>query len=78
MQRYIATKPPDRNWCNPATWLNQERWRDEPAAVLPLSFGVINGSGPRKLTAGEQRKAEGDDAIRAAVEALQSRTGERG
>jgi hypothetical protein len=31
--RYIATKPPDRPWCNPATWLNQERWLDEPAQV---------------------------------------------
>ena len=31
--RYIGTKPPDRPWCNPATWLNQERWLDEPAQV---------------------------------------------
>lgn len=30
VQRYVATKPPDRNWCNPATWLNGERWLDEP------------------------------------------------
>jgi len=29
--RYIRTKPPDRQWCNPATWLNQGRWLDEPA-----------------------------------------------
>jgi len=27
---YRGTKPPDRPWCNPATWLNQERWTDEP------------------------------------------------
>ena len=33
VQRYIDTKPPDRPWCNPATWLNQERWKDEPAEV---------------------------------------------
>jgi len=33
LERYVSTKPPDRDWCNPATWLNQERWADEPAAV---------------------------------------------
>jgi hypothetical protein len=30
LDRYIAGKPPDRPWCNPATWLNQERWLDQP------------------------------------------------
>ncbi len=29
VRRYVSTKPPDRPWCNPATWLNQERWLDE-------------------------------------------------
>ncbi|MEJ0092809.1 MAG: hypothetical protein WDN46_05110 [Methylocella sp.] len=29
---YLA-KTDDRPWCNPATWLNQERWKDRPAAV---------------------------------------------
>jgi hypothetical protein len=29
--RYVDTKPPDRVYCNPATWLNQERWQDQPA-----------------------------------------------
>lgn len=29
--RYIA-KTDDRPWCNPSTWLNQDRWTDEPAA----------------------------------------------
>jgi hypothetical protein len=29
--RYVREKPPDRAWCNPATWLNEERWNDEPA-----------------------------------------------
>ncbi|TAL01838.1 MAG: hypothetical protein EPO08_09110 [Rhodospirillaceae bacterium] len=32
LRRYIATKPADQKWCNPATWLNQERWTDQPAA----------------------------------------------
>src|SRR5260370_565947 len=29
--RYKATKPDDIPWCNPATWLNGERWLDQPA-----------------------------------------------
>lgn len=40
VKRYIAVKPPDRAWCNPATWLHQERWLDEPA-----KRGNSNGSG---------------------------------
>ncbi|MFG1302157.1 hypothetical protein V5F49_20420 [Xanthobacter sp. V3C-3] len=31
LDAYIASKPPDRQWCNPATWLNQGRWDDEPS-----------------------------------------------
>lgn len=30
VDRYVRTKPPDREWCNPATWLNQQRWLDAP------------------------------------------------
>jgi len=33
VERYKASKPPDRAWCNPATWLNQARWLDEPATT---------------------------------------------
>jgi hypothetical protein len=29
--RYIVAKHDDIPWCNPATWLNGERWLDEPA-----------------------------------------------
>lgn len=32
LHRYIA-KTDDRPWCNPATWLNQDRWGDMPAEV---------------------------------------------
>jgi hypothetical protein len=28
--RVYATKTDDRPWCNPTTWLHQERWADEP------------------------------------------------
>jgi len=31
LDRYIRDKPQDLNWCYPATWLNQERWCDQPA-----------------------------------------------
>lgn len=32
-RRYAETKPPDRQWMNPANWLAAERWDDEPAAI---------------------------------------------
>ena len=32
LHRYIREKPPDRSWLNPATFLNQRRWEDQPAA----------------------------------------------
>lgn len=35
LDAYIASKPPDRQWCNPATWLNQGRWDDEPSIAAP-------------------------------------------
>lgn len=31
LRRYVASKPTDRQWLNPTTFLNQERWADEPA-----------------------------------------------
>lgn len=31
LDRYIASKPPDRAWLNPETFINQERWADQPA-----------------------------------------------
>jgi len=33
LDRYIAAKPPDRQWLNPTTFLNQQRWADEPAQI---------------------------------------------
>lgn len=30
LSRYVA-KTDDRPWCNPSTWLHQERWSDAPA-----------------------------------------------
>ena len=33
LHRYKRTKPPDRPWLNPATFLHQERFNDQPAEV---------------------------------------------
>jgi hypothetical protein len=33
VERYLSSKPPDRPWLNPATFLNQRRWEDSPASV---------------------------------------------
>jgi hypothetical protein len=58
LDRYIAEKPPDRPWLNPATFLNQERFNDQPA-----SPPVANGK-PRPhdalLRAIAERFAPGD------------------
>lgn len=32
LDRYLV-KTDDRPWCNPATWLNEGRWDDQPAAA---------------------------------------------
>jgi len=40
LRRYV-NKTDDRQWCNPATWLNQDRWEDQPAMV------VERGRGPK-------------------------------
>lgn len=37
VHRYVASKPPDMQWRNPATWLNGKGWLDDPARVIPLS-----------------------------------------
>lgn len=39
LDSYIAAKPPDRSWCNPATWLNQDRWADRPAPEIRFNGG---------------------------------------
>ena len=33
LDAYIRSKPPDRAWLNPETFINQERWADQPAEV---------------------------------------------
>lgn len=42
LEHYIASKPADRPWCNPATWLNQQRWLDRPADGGPAQASQEN------------------------------------
>lgn len=53
---YVGSKPADRSWCNPSTWLNQERWGDVPAPSAGLRLVQDTGSArPRKRTFEEER-----------------------
>jgi len=38
LEAYKKSKPADRAWCNPSTWLNQERWSDQPAEVSAVKL----------------------------------------
>lgn len=53
LRRYVA-KTDDRPWCNPSTWLNQDRWEDRPATVIPI---------PRQATAPPQRERTVSDVL---------------
>lgn len=44
LRRYVA-KTDDRPWCNPATWLNQDRWADEPASVARAGPSATRSGG---------------------------------
>jgi hypothetical protein len=39
LRRYVASKPADRAWLNPATFLHQDRFNDQPGTVLPMARG---------------------------------------
>jgi hypothetical protein len=43
LRRYKHSKPADRPWLNPATFLNQERWLDQPAAPTSGNVGDFFG-----------------------------------
>ncbi len=56
--RYVRDKPPNREWCNPATWLNGERWNDEPAPQMargpPLQRAMDFSEAARELHEAEK------------------------
>jgi len=57
VDEYIRTKPPDRAWCNPATWLNQDRWADRPDFSQTSNGRGSNGA----RYAGNKREARLDE-----------------
>jgi hypothetical protein len=66
VKNYIRSKPPDRPYCNPSTWLNQERWLDQPQEITQTK-----GNGNGKYTS--------DDALReifAEIEARETDSGD--
>ena len=58
VERYKRTKPRERPWCNPSTFLNQGRWTDEadeeakPKSAMDIFGETINviGSRNEKIT----------------------------
>lgn len=46
LQKYCS-KTDDRPWCNPGTWVRQERWHDQPAPAVPKN-GYGHSSSSRK------------------------------
>ncbi len=64
LDKYIH-KNDERAWCNPATWLNQDRWLDEPASVQlsakPLSFSEAIRLNNRKIFHDLARQAREPD-----------------
>lgn len=50
VRTYIRDKPPDRPWLNPATFLNQNRWEDQPAKVEHGKTGNIIASSDKLVS----------------------------
>lgn len=77
---YVRTKPPDRAWCNPATWLNQERWTDQPDET-PRHSNSKSDQRARELADYKRSAVEVLERVRehnAAVDAAGQRTGGSG
>lgn len=68
LNRYVDEKPPDRPWLNPTTFLNQERWNDQPAPILEkknAKFSNDKQSTARKVTEAMRRFAPQFNACQA-------------
>jgi hypothetical protein len=55
LRRYVG-KTDDRPWCNPTTFLNQDRWNDRPA-------GNLFSPSPPRQTAYQQRHQNAIDVF---------------
>lgn len=69
LDRYIRTKPPDRQWLNPETFINQERWNDQPAPVSQGNPDERSGS----VFANSRPQQSGSSAVLAGVAAAAER-----
>lgn len=69
LDRYIRTKPPDRQWLNPETFINQERWNDQPAPVSQGNPDERSGS----VFANPRPQQSGSAAVLAGVAAAAER-----
>lgn len=84
MHRYIRTKPPDRPWLNPATFLHQERFNDQPAEVASGKSESLANVARRQADAGISfgprptglRIVESGDDVRLLPEAGRERSGD--
>lgn len=56
VHRYVATKPVDRQWQNPATWLNGKGWLDTPA---PEPVHQAHSPPAKKVTLASMFRDEG-------------------
>ncbi|RTL52908.1 MAG: hypothetical protein EKK40_07100 [Bradyrhizobiaceae bacterium] len=52
LDRYMRTKPPDRPWLNPETFINQERWTDQPAEIANGKSESLASIAQRQAAAG--------------------------
>lgn len=84
LHRYKRTKPPDRPWLNPATFLHQERFNDQPAEVAIGKSESLASVAKRQADAGISfgprptglRLVEGRDDVRLLPEAGCERSGD--
>lgn len=84
LHRYKRTKPPDRPWLNPATFLHQERFNDQPAEVAIGKSESLASVAKRQADAGISfgprptglRLVEGGNDVRLLPEAGRERPGD--
>jgi hypothetical protein len=84
VRRYIRTKPPDRSWMNPETFLNGERWNDQPAEISGGKSESLASVAKRQADAGISfgprptglRLVEGGDDVRLLSQAGRERPGD--
>ena len=84
LHRYKLTKPPDRPWLNPATFLHQERFNDQPAEVAIGKSESLASVAKRQADAGISfgprptglRLVEGGNDVRLLPETGRERPGD--